>query len=377
MQSGQTTTSRCAASPSTSGAPAWRVATSLAAEPPADPFPASPRPWSACTPPTPRRRTCRCGRVCRASPWTISTASSIERRSVVKHLAMRRTLWVVRADDLRADSARRQRPGRRQRAAPTRRRRPEGRRGAGRRRWLDRACAAVLRYLAENGPASASRDARGAAGAARELRPRAREAMGRRNALSAKGIHGACRCAATSCADPTTAAWTVSRPRWATSQTGWRGPDAMPADKARAELVRRWLRASGRPRSGHQVVVRHNADRRRARRCTISARSRSTSTAPPGSCCPTIWTPSRMSSRGARLLPGLDVTTMGWADRDWYLGAHRASVFDPNGNAGPTAWWNGRIVGGWYQDADGRVRGATARGSRPRWPSRHCERRAD
>ena len=46
---------------------------------------------------------------------------------------------------------------------------------------------------------------------------------------------------------------------------------------------------------------------------------------------------------------------MGWYDRDWYLGEHRGQVFDTNGNAGPTAWWNGRVVGGWAQDADGRV----------------------
>jgi hypothetical protein len=30
-------------------------------------------------------------------------------------------------------------------------------------------------------------------------------------------------------------------------------------------------------------------------------------------------------------------------------------VFDRNGNAGPTAWWDGRIVGGWHQDGDARV----------------------
>jgi hypothetical protein len=57
----------------------------------------------------------------------------------------------------------------------------------------------------------------------------------------------------------------------------------------------------------------------------------------------------------AALLPGLDVTTMGWVNREWYLGPHRTSVFDVNGNAGPTAWWNGRIVGGWRQDISGRV----------------------
>ncbi len=55
------------------------------------------------------------------------------------------------------------------------------------------------------------------------------------------------------------------------------------------------------------------------------------------------------------LLPGLDLTTMGWFDRDWYLGGHRSQVFDTNGNGGPTAWCDGRIVGAWGQDADGRV----------------------
>jgi hypothetical protein len=55
------------------------------------------------------------------------------------------------------------------------------------------------------------------------------------------------------------------------------------------------------------------------------------------------------------LLPGLDVTTMGWYDRQWYVGEHRGQVFDRNGNAGTSAWWNGRIVGGWALDDDGRV----------------------
>jgi hypothetical protein len=57
----------------------------------------------------------------------------------------------------------------------------------------------------------------------------------------------------------------------------------------------------------------------------------------------------------AALLPGLDPTTMGWSERDFYLGEHRSQVFDTNGNAGPTAWWNGKVVGGWVQDAAGRV----------------------
>jgi hypothetical protein len=57
----------------------------------------------------------------------------------------------------------------------------------------------------------------------------------------------------------------------------------------------------------------------------------------------------------AALLPPLDPTTMGWHERDWYLGPHREQLFDTAGNAGPTIWWDGRIVGGWRQDEAGAV----------------------
>ncbi len=55
------------------------------------------------------------------------------------------------------------------------------------------------------------------------------------------------------------------------------------------------------------------------------------------------------------LLPALDATTMGWTGRDWYLGPHRPQLFDTAGNAGPTIWVDGRIVGGWAQRRSGEV----------------------
>ena len=56
------------------------------------------------------------------------------------------------------------------------------------------------------------------------------------------------------------------------------------------------------------------------------------------------------------LLPGLDPTSMGWKDRSWYFGEHLPDLFDRNGNAGPTIWWNGRVIGGWSQrKPDGEV----------------------
>lgn len=55
------------------------------------------------------------------------------------------------------------------------------------------------------------------------------------------------------------------------------------------------------------------------------------------------------------VLPALDPTTMGWKGRDWYLGAHGAQLFDTTGNAGPTLWWDGRIVGGWAHLPSGEI----------------------
>lgn len=55
------------------------------------------------------------------------------------------------------------------------------------------------------------------------------------------------------------------------------------------------------------------------------------------------------------LLPSLDPTPMGWKERDWYLGPHQGPLFDRNGNVGPTIWLDGRIVGGWGQRPDGEV----------------------
>jgi hypothetical protein len=57
-------------------------------------------------------------------------------------------------------------------------------------------------------------------------------------------------------------------------------------------------------------------------------------------------------------LPALDSTTMGWKDRTWYLGEHGAlggRVFDRNGNAGPTIWVDGEVVGGWAQRKTGEI----------------------
>jgi hypothetical protein len=46
---------------------------------------------------------------------------------------------------------------------------------------------------------------------------------------------------------------------------------------------------------------------------------------------------------------------MGWKQRAWYLGSNDSQLFDRNGNAGPTVWVGGRIVGAWGQREGGEV----------------------
>ncbi len=55
-------------------------------------------------------------------------------------------------------------------------------------------------------------------------------------------------------------------------------------------------------------------------------------------------------------LPALDPYIMGYRDRSRFLARqHRGKVFDRAGNAMPTVWLNGRVVGAWGQREDGSV----------------------
>jgi hypothetical protein len=60
----------------------------------------------------------------------------------------------------------------------------------------------------------------------------------------------------------------------------------------------------------------------------------------------------------AALLPSLDPTPMGWKYRDWFLGIDQHHVFDHNGNIGPTLWWDGEIIGSWGITPAGELRTA-------------------
>ena len=150
--------------------------------------------------------------------------------------------------------------------------------------------------------------------------------------------------------------WTVSRPRWATV-AGWLGEPLRPEPprEALAALVEVWLRRFG-PATLQDAKWWFGATLTATRHALADSGAVEVDLdGTAGYVAPDDLDPEPPVEPWAALLPGLDPTTMGWADRDWYLGGHREHVFDGNGNGGPTAWWDGRVVGGWHQDERGAV----------------------
>jgi hypothetical protein len=150
--------------------------------------------------------------------------------------------------------------------------------------------------------------------------------------------------------------WLSTQYRWAPARE-WLGIelDALEPAAARAELARRWLRAFAPGTvadlkwwTGWTVV-----ETKAALAATDAVEVGLDGVA--GYVLPDDEETVGPSEPAAALLPSLDPTVMGWAGRDWYLGQHRAALFDRNGNAGPTVWWDGRVVGGWAQRPDGEV----------------------
>jgi hypothetical protein len=156
------------------------------------------------------------------------------------------------------------------------------------------------------------------------------------------------------------------RPRgtWVSGQFRWSpierwlptGIPPMGVEEARAELVRRWLRAFG-PATREDVRwwTGWTVGATRQALAAIGAVEVSLDGGAAAYALTDDLEPTPPVASWVRLLPALDATTMGWAGRDWYLGAHRSQLFDTAGNAGPTIWVDGRIVGGWAQRRSGEV----------------------
>ncbi|MCB1250775.1 MAG: AlkZ family DNA glycosylase [Acidimicrobiales bacterium] len=158
-----------------------------------------------------------------------------------------------------------------------------------------------------------------------------------------------------------TGSWINSQYRWA-AMDDWvpGGIAGMDPREGAAELVRRWLYAFG-PGTTADAQWWTGWTLGDTRRALDDAGAVAVAMQTPDGdadawLAPDDLEPVRGASRWVALLPGLDPTTMGWKDRRWYLDPEvAAQVVDRNGNAGPTIWVDGRIVGSWVQRRDGTV----------------------
>jgi hypothetical protein len=281
-------------------------------------------------------------------------AALYDDRELVRLLAMRRTLWVVPRELLPVVFAAATKA-----VAATQRKRLEGfvrdsgvstRPGA----WVTRAGNAAVAAVAARGEAMTAEIAKDVPLLAKKLRfgsgrweveQSAAARVLPQMAMEGRLVRGRPR-----------GSWISPQFRWVTTED-WLGEAIHVVDvaEAQAELVRRWLAAFG-PAT--------EADLRWWTGWTLRETRAALAAVPhdevdlgggTGYVLENDVEPTPPRDPSAALLPVLDPTTMGWKERDWYLGPHAARLFDTNGNAGPTVWWDGRVVGGWAQRRDGEI----------------------
>ncbi|MGW0631801.1 winged helix DNA-binding domain-containing protein [Streptomyces sp. NPDC002758] len=148
--------------------------------------------------------------------------------------------------------------------------------------------------------------------------------------------------------------WTSSQFRWAVA------PEHPELDEAeaQAELLRHWLRACG-PATEADLKWWTGWRVTEVRRALTAIGAEPVSLDEGTTGYVTREDTEPVAAPGepwAAFLPALDPTAMAWQHRDWYLAPElRPQLFDRSGNVGPTVWWNGRVVGGWAQRADGEL----------------------
>ncbi|OLE30448.1 MAG: hypothetical protein AUG44_01140 [Actinobacteria bacterium 13_1_20CM_3_71_11] len=152
--------------------------------------------------------------------------------------------------------------------------------------------------------------------------------------------------------------WISSQHRW--SLLGDWLPDGLPewsAPAARTELARQWLRAYGpAPVTDLRWWTGWGAGDTRQALAALDVVEVELAGAGTGLLLAEDADPVPEPQPWVALLPALDPTVMGWLDREWFLGPYGPALFDRTGNAGPTVWVDGRVVGGWAQGTGGQVR---------------------
>ena len=290
-----------------------------------------------------------------SDPATIERAL-YEDRTLVRLLGMRRTMFVVPLELVPVVHAACTRA-----LVPAQRRRivqvieQAGIAGDGE-RWLREVEEATVRTLAVRGEASGSELAADVPGLRRQIVMNEGKSYGGASALTTRVLFVLAAGERIVRGRPR-GSWISSQYRWAPIETWLRDgvPDLRP-EEARADLVRRWLRGFG---PGTVADLRwwtgwtaREVDRvlREVRPVEVQLDGRGT-----GLVLGDDVEPAPAHEPWPALLPALDPTVMGWTERGWFLGEHAPALFDRSGNAGPTVWWDGRVVGGWAQRRDGEI----------------------
>ncbi len=276
-------------------------------------------------------------------------------RSVVRHHAMRRTLWVATPDVVRLMHA----------AATRKLVAPEHRRTAmllaengvaDPERWLADAREQVLAALEEHGPMTA----RALGLKVPALRQKIVMAPGKKYSATASahsrvllnlGFEGQI------VRTRPTGSWINGAYTYAAMDSWLEGGlGDLTEREAACGLALRWLRAFG-PGTSRDLqwwmgwtVATTKAALADCGAVQVSLDGR------PGWVAPGDDEPPEPVGPWVALLPALDPTTMGWKERDWYLPVEAAQAFDRMGNAGPTIWVDGQVAGAWDQRPDGEIR---------------------
>lgn len=280
-----------------------------------------------------------------------------EQRSLVKQLAMRRTLFTFPRDLLPAAWSRAS-----ARVANTERARMskdvvKAGLAVDGNDWLDRARSEVLSLLADAPEGLSAVDVRQAVpmidvkveGSAGEIwsAPRVLTHLG----ATADIMRGT-----------NTGRFPTSRPLWTLTRhwlddapVALESVDVEPGDGYR-EIVRRWLYTFG-PGTEDDIVWWLGSTKTvvRAALAELDAVAVTLDGGGTGWLLPNDVAEVADPGPWVALLPVLDPTIMGWKGRDFYLGPHRNQLFDTRGNAGTSAWVDGRVVGCWIQDEAGVV----------------------
>jgi winged helix DNA-binding protein len=151
-------------------------------------------------------------------------------------------------------------------------------------------------------------------------------------------------------------AWTSSQWRWMPAASWLPVPlPRLDPEPARTDLARRWLATYG-PATVADLKWWSGWSLTQTRAALASIEAVEVDLGgTPGVVLPGDVEPVPPTEPWVTLLPALDPTVMGWKERAWYLGGHGPALFDSSGNAGPSIWWSGRIVGGWAARSNGEI----------------------